>query len=152
MDLTSALSNISDGSRQKRKRVGRGTGSGTGKTAGRGHKGQNSRTGGGVRLGFEGGQTPLFRRIKKRGFNNFNRVEYQVVNVAKLNDLTENEITIDVLKAHNLVSKLNQPVKILGNGELTKKVNVEVHKVSASAVSQIEKLGGKVTLLTKEEE
>ena len=134
------------GSRRKRKRVGRGPGSGKGKTAGRGEKGQNSRSGGGVPPWFEGGQMPLQRRIPKRGFKNRNRVEYQVVNVGDLGIL-DGEATPASLRAAGLIRTLRRPVKILGTGEVTLSLNCSVHGVSAAARRKIEAAGGSVTLL-----
>jgi len=134
------------GSKRQRKRVGRGPGSGTGKTAGRGHKGQRSRRGYSRRFGFEGGQMPLIRRIPKRGFTNLNRVEYQVVNVRDL-DRVEGDVTPESLKAAGLVRSLKKPVKVLGIGEISRKVAVSAHKFSASAQSKIEAAGGTVTVI-----
>ena len=134
-----------EGARHSKKRLGRGIGSGTGKTAGRGTKGQNARSGGGVRPGFEGGQLPLFQRLPKRGFKNISRVEYAVVNVEKLNCF-ENGATVDVdaiIKA-KLIKDVKDGVKILGNGELTKKLTVKANKFSESAKKAIEAKGGSV--------
>jgi large subunit ribosomal protein L15 len=136
----------STGSRKNRKRVGRGPGSGWGKTAGRGENGQNSRSGGGVRPGFEGGQMPLARRIPKRGFKNRNRVEYQVVNVRDL-DRFDGEVGIDEMKEAGLVGSTRKPVKILGQGEITKAVSVSAHGFSKSAQAKIEAAGGSVTVV-----
>ena len=134
--------------RTARKRVGRGPGSGPGKTSGRGQKGQNARSGGGVRPGFEGGQTPLARRLPKRGFTNINRKEYAVVNVEDLNRFEDGTVvTPALLKEVGLVRKELNGVKILGNGELTKKLNVTAAKFSKSAVEAIEKAGGKAEVL-----
>ncbi|WP_304756653.1 50S ribosomal protein L15 [Faecalibaculum rodentium] len=134
--------------RTARKRVGRGPGSGLGKTSGRGQKGQNARSGGGVRPGFEGGQTPLARRLPKRGFTNINRKEYAVVNVENLNRFEDGTVvTPALLKEVGLVRKELNGVKILGNGELTKKLNVTAAKFSKSAVEAIEKAGGKAEVL-----
>lgn len=134
--------------RTARKRVGRGPGSGLGKTRGRGQKGQNARSGGGVRPGFEGGQTPLARRLPKRGFTNINRKEYAVVNVEDLNRFEDGTVvTPALLKEVGLVRKELNGVKILGNGELTKKLNVTAAKFSKSAVEAIEKAGGKAEVL-----
>ena len=133
-----------EGARQKRYRVGRGHGSGNGKTAGRGQKGQNSRSGGGVRLGFEGGQTPLARRLPKRGFTNFNRKEYAIVNVASLNKFEDGtEVTAELLIECGLVKKELDGIKILGEGELEKKLTVKANKFSKSAIATIEQAGGK---------
>lgn len=129
--------------RKQRNRVGRGPGSGNGKTAGRGQKGQNSRSGGGVRLGFEGGQTPISRRLPKRGFTNINRKEYAVVNVETLNRYEDGtEVTIALLLEDGVVKKELSGLKVLGNGELTKKLTVKAVKFSASAKEAIEKVGG----------
>ncbi len=138
-----------EGATRERKRVGRGIAAGQGKTAGKGHKGQKSRSGDRtLPWFFEGGQTPLHMRIPKRGFRPVNRVEYSVVNVGKLNELFEEnaEITPEVLAAKGLVSK-NKPVKILGDGELTKPLIVKAHKFSKSAKEKIEAAGGKVVEL-----
>jgi large subunit ribosomal protein L15 len=136
------------GSRHAKKRLGRGIGSGTGKTAGKGTKGQNSRSGGGVRPGFEGGQLPLFQRLPKRGFHNFTRVEYSIVNVENLN-VFEDGATVDVeaLVKAGLIKDLTDNVKVLGRGELTKKLTVKVNKCSESAKAQIEALGGSVEVM-----
>ncbi len=137
-----------DGARHSKKRVGRGIGSGLGKTAGRGTKGQNSRSGGGVRPGFEGGQLPLFQRLPKVGFHNRNRKEYAIVNLKQLNSF-EDGATVDVqaLVQKGYVKKVLDGVKVLGQGELTKKLTVKVHKVSASAKTAIEKAGGTVEVI-----
>ena len=137
-----------EGARKEGFRVGRGLGSGNGKTSGSGTKGQNSRTGGGVRIGFEGGQNPIYRRISKRGFNNITRKEYAIVNVEDLN-IFEDGAVVDVatLKEVGLVRKENDGVKILGNGELTKKLTVSAHKFSKSAVAKIEALQGTTSIL-----
>ncbi|MGB1043746.1 MAG: 50S ribosomal protein L15 [Flavobacteriaceae bacterium] len=126
------------------KRVGRGQGSGKGGTAKRGHKGAKSRSGYSKKIGFEGGQMPLQRRVPKFGFKNINRKEYQAVNLSKIQELADagvTEINLDTLLAHNVVKKQDL-VKILGNGELKTKVNVVAHKFSASAAAAIEKAGG----------
>lgn len=131
------------GSRKERNRVGRGIGSGNGKTSGKGHKGQNARSGGGVRIGFEGGQTPLFRRLPKRGFTNIHRKEYAIVNLEALNRFEDGtEVTPELLLETGVVSKLKAGIKVLGNGELTKKLTVKAHKFSASAKEAIEAAGG----------
>ena len=129
-----------EGSRFVSKRIGRGQGSGNGKTAGKGHKGQNARSGGGVALGFEGGQTPLYKRIPKRGFTNYTRKEYAIVNVASLN-VFEDGATVDfeTLKAAGLLKKQLDGVKVLGCGELTKKLTVKANKFSATSKESIEK-------------
>lgn len=135
-----------EGSRQVRNRVGRGTSSGNGKTAGRGQKGQKAR--GKVRLGFEGGQMPLFRRMPKRGFKNINRVEYAVVNIEKLNKFEDGtEVTPTLLVESGIVKNEKDGIKILGNGELKKKLTVKANKFSASAVSAIEAAGGKTEVM-----
>ena len=137
-----------EGSRKERNRVGRGIGSGNGKTAGKGHKGQNARSGGGVRPGFEGGQNPLFRRLPKRGFTNINRKDYAVVNVEVLNRFDEGtEITPALLIETGVVSKERSGIKILGNGKLEKKLNVKAHKFSGSAKEAIEAAGGQAEVL-----
>ena len=127
-----------------RKRVGRGPGSGTGKTSGKGHKGQNARSGGGVRPGFEGGQLPLFRRLSKRGFNNYNfRTVYATVNVGDLERFEEGTtVTKELLIEVGLVKKELDGIKVLGNGELTKKLTVKADKFSSSAKAKIENVGG----------
>ncbi|MBP1919110.1 50S ribosomal protein L15 [Youngiibacter multivorans] len=136
------------GSRKAPKRVGRGTGSGLGKQAGKGMKGQKSRSGGGVRPGFEGGQMPLYRRIPKRGFTNIFAKEYVEVNVDRLN-IFENgaEITEEVLLKRGVVSKIVDGVKILGNGTLEKSLTVKATKFSKSAMEKIEAAGGKVEVI-----
>ena len=136
-----------EGANKGRKRLGRGPGSGKGKTSGKGHKGQKARTGHhGIPAWFEGGQMPLQRRVPKRGFKNPFRIEYDVVNVAQLNQLSESDITVDVLHEHRLANR-NKLVKILGDGELTRKITVRAHKVSESARAKIEAAGGSVELL-----
>ncbi|MCI8403673.1 MAG: 50S ribosomal protein L15 [Clostridia bacterium] len=137
-----------EGSKFAPKRVGRGIGSGTGKTSGKGHKGQNARSGGGVRPGFEGGQMPLYRRLPKRGFKNIFAKQYVAVNVEELNKLEDGiEVTAEVLKENGIISKTLDGVKILGRGELTKKLTVRVAKMSASAKEKIEKAGGKAEVM-----
>ena len=132
-----------EGARKERNRVGRGMASGNGKTSGRGHKGQKARSGGGVRLGFEGGQLPLFRRLPKRGFTNINRKEYAVVNLDQLNRFEDGtEITPALLIETGVVSNEKSGIKVLGNGELSKKLTVKAHKFSASAKEAIEGKGG----------
>lgn len=136
------------GSRKERKRVGRGTSSGTGKTSGRGHKGQNSRSGGGVRPGFEGGQNPLYRRLPKRGFVNPTRKEYAVVNIEDLNSFAEGtEVTPEFLVNNGVVKNTKSGIKILGNGEVTVKLTVKANKFSQSAVEKIEAAGGKTEVI-----
>ena len=126
-------------------RKGRGAGSGNGKTAGKGHKGQNARSGGGVRPGFEGGQLPLYRKLPKRGFKNRFAVNYAIINVGDLNDRFENGAVVDMeaLKAAKLVRKELDGVKILGNGEITKNLTVKATVFSATAKEKIEAAGGK---------
>lgn len=137
-----------EGSRKVRNRVGRGTGSGNGKTAGKGHKGQNARSGGGVRLGFEGGQTPLFRRLPKRGFTNIGRKEYAIVNLDTLNRFEDGtEVTAELLLETGVISKLNNGVKVLANGTLEKKLTVKATKFSSAAVAAIEAAGGKTEVI-----
>ena len=136
----------SSGSHRMHKRKGRGPGSGNGKNAGRGEKGQKSRSGGSVHARFEGGQMPLIRRIPKRGFKSRNRVEYQVVNVRDL-DKVGGDVTPETLKEAGLVRSLRKPVKVLGVGEVSGKLSVTAHKFSASAQAKIEAAGGSVTLL-----
>ncbi len=133
------------GSAKAAYRKGRGAGSGNGKTAGKGHKGQNARSGGGVRVGFEGGQLPLYRKLPKRGFKNRFAVNYSIVNVAALNRFEDGAIVdIEALKAAKLVRKELDGVKILGNGELTKKLTVKATVFSATAKEKIEAAGGKI--------
>ena len=137
-----------EGSTKSKKRVGRGTGSGLGTTAGRGNNGQNSRAGGGVRPGFEGGQMPLFRRIPKRGFNNKFKKQWTVVNVEILNEFEDGtEITPEVLLQTGVVSKLSYGLKILGDGELNKKLTVKANKFTQSAINKIEAAGGKAEVI-----
>jgi large subunit ribosomal protein L15 len=136
------------GSRQGKKRIGRGEGSGWGITAGRGEKGAKSRSGHKKRAWFEGGQMPLQRRLPKYGFTNIHKKTFQVVNISSLEQLADQkEITIEKLYEKGLVRKKNIPVKVLGNGELKSKVNIKVNAVSKSAREKIEKLGGTVTVL-----
>ena len=137
-----------EGARHSRKRVGRGTGSGHGKTACRGHKGQNARSGGGVRPAFEGGQTPLFNRLPKRGFTNVNHKEFAIVNVEDLN-VFENEtvVTIENLQEKGLVKKVYDGVKVLGNGKLEKNLTVKANKFSKTAEAAITSAGGKIEVI-----
>lgn len=138
----------SEGSRHARKRVGRGTSSGYGKTSGRGQKGQLARQGGHTRLGFEGGQMPLFRTLPKRGFNNVNRKEYAIINLEDLNKFEDgSEVTSASLKEKGLVKKELSGIKLLGNGELKVKLTVKVNKVSASAKKAVEAAGGTVEVI-----
>ncbi len=138
-----------EGAVKSKKRVGRGIGSGLGKTSGKGHKGQNARSGGGVRPGFEGGQLPLFRRLSKRGFNNYNfRTVYAVVNVGDLERFEDGStVTIEMLKESGLVNKELDGIKILGNGKLTKKLTVKANKFSNTAKEKIESVGGKIEVI-----
>jgi large subunit ribosomal protein L15 len=136
------------GSTKNRKRVGRGAGSGLGTTAGRGMNGQNSRSGGGVRPGFEGGQMPLFRRLPKRGFKNFTRKNWTIVNVETLNRFEDGtEITPELLLESGVLTKVEYGVKILGDGELTKKLTVKANKFTQSAITKIEAAGGKAEVI-----
>lgn len=137
-----------EGARSTKKRIGRGLGSGNGKTSGKGQKGQNSRSGGGVAIGFEGGQTPFFKRMPKRGFTNFTREEYAIVNVEDLNKF-EDGVTVDfaAVKAAGLVKKELDGLKVLGNGKLEKKLTVKAAKFSASAKKAIEEAGGTAEVL-----
>lgn len=137
-----------EGSKFAPKRVGRGIGSGTGKTSGKGHKGQNARSGGGVRPGFEGGQMPLYRRLPKRGFKCRNSKDIVAINVSELNRFEDGaEVTPAALLASGAISRLGDGVKLLGNGEVTKKVNVKVNAVSESAKTKIEAAGGTVEVI-----
>jgi large subunit ribosomal protein L15 len=132
---------------ENKKRVGRGMGSGMGKTSTRGHKGQRSRSGARIMRGFEGGQMPLHRRLPKRGFVNIFREEYAVVNLSDLANVGENDITPDVLRRRGLVSGKNKRVKILGDGELTLALTVQAHKFSKSAEEKIRNAGGKTEII-----
>ena len=138
-----------EGATKERKRLGRGVGSGTGKTSGKGHKGQNARSGGGVRPGFEGGQLPLFRRLPKRGFSNAPfKVRYATINLSDLNRFEDGAlVTPEILKEIGLVKNQLDGIKVLGNGTLEKKVIVKAHKFSEVAQKQIEKLGGKAEVI-----
>lgn len=136
------------GARHVRKRVGRGTSSGMGKTSGRGTKGQNSRSGGGVRPGFEGGQTPLFKRLPKRGFTNVSRKEYDVINIEQLNCFKEGTVVnAEKLAKQGLIDKKNNMIKVLGNGKLNVKLTVVAHKFSKSAEKGIIEAGGKTEVI-----
>ena len=137
-----------EGSRHVRNRVGRGTSSGNGKTSGRGQKGQKARSGGGVRLGFEGGQTPLFRRLPKRGFTNVNRKEYAIVNLDVLNRFEDGaEVTPVTLVEAGLVKNEKAGIKVLANGELTKKLTVKAAKFSKAAEEAIVAAGGSIEVI-----
>lgn len=137
-----------EGSRKDGFRLGRGHGSGNGKTSGKGNKGQKARSGGMGKLGFEGGQTPLARRLPKRGFTNFTRKEYAIVNLDQLNRFADGtEITVELLKNTGIVKDLKCGVKVLGDGELEKKLVVKANKFTKSAVAMIEKVGGKAEVI-----
>lgn len=136
------------GSTKSKKRVGRGAGSGLGKTSGRGMNGQNARSGGGVRPGFEGGQMPLFRRIPKRGFTNIFKKNWIILNVDDLNRFEDGtEITPDFLIESGMVKELGYGIKILGDGELERKLTVKANKFTQSAIQKIEAAGGKVEVI-----
>lgn len=137
-----------EGARHSRKRLGRGNGSGLGKTSGKGNKGQNARSGGGVRPGFEGGQIPFFQRLPKRGFNNINRKEYAIVNLADLEQFENGtKVTLETYFETGLVKKAFDGIKVLGNGTLTKKLTVQAHKFSQSAEEAIKAAGGTVEVI-----
>ncbi len=135
------------GDNKKRKRVGRGSGSGHGKTSGRGHKGQNSRSGGGVRPGFEGGQMPLQRRLPKRGFTCPNSLNYVILNVRDIEGLDMDEISAENLKAVGAIKSIKDGIKVLGMGEVTRAVKLKVEAISASAKQKIEAAGGSVEVV-----
>jgi large subunit ribosomal protein L15 len=135
------------GSHRNRKRVGRGPGSGTGKTSGRGQKGQKARSGASIPAGFEGGQMPLQRRIPKGGFTPLNRVEYQVVNVRTLQEMEASEVTPEILQSRGLIGSGKVKLKILGTGDLERAVQVHAHAFSASAREKIEAAGGSATVI-----
>jgi large subunit ribosomal protein L15 len=135
------------GSKKKNKRVGRGSGSGHGKTSCRGHKGQKSRSGGGTRIGFEGGQMPLHRRLPKRGFTNIFRKQYRIVNLAALDRLSASEVTPEVLIEKGLVKDIKDGIKVLGDGEIKKPLIVKAHAFSSSAKEKIIKAGGKIEII-----
>lgn len=147
MKLNSLYPN--EGATKSRKRVGRGPGSGLGKTSGKGHKGQNARSGGGVRPGFEGGQLPLFRRLPKRGFTNaMFKTTYAVINLSDLNKFDNGaEVTPEILKNMGIVKNLKDGIKVLGNGTLEKKLTVKANKFSLKAKEAIEKSGGKIEVI-----
>ena len=137
-----------EGSTKARKRIGHGPGSGTGKTSGKGEKGQNARSGGGVRPGFEGGQLPLFRRLSKRGFNNYEfRTVYSTVNVSDLNRFEDGTVVDLALLKEGLIKKELDGVKVLGNGDLTKKLTVKANNFSKTAKEKIENIGGKTEVI-----
>ncbi len=131
----------------KRSRVGRGMASGNGKTSGRGQKGQKSRSGGGVRRGFEGGQTPLYRRLPKRGFKNFNAKNYTEVTFKMLNGVKNTDVTAESLIEEGIIDKINDGIVVLATGKLDKKINVKAKKFTAKAKEQIEALGGKAEVI-----
>lgn len=135
------------GARQDIKRLGRGTSSGKGKTAGKGTKGQNARTGGGTRPGFEGGQTPLYRRISKRGFTNFATIDYNIINLKQINLIKEYEITPELLFQLKLISNRKNDIKVLAKGKLTTAKIIKAHKFSKSAIVAIEQVGGKAQVI-----
>ena len=138
------LGNIKSAAKKEtRKRVGRGIGSGLGKTSGRGHKGQKARSGGGVRRGFEGGQTPLYRRLPKRGFKNIHAKTYTEVTLTMLNKATTNEVTAESLIKDGIISKANDGIVVLGTGKLEKKLSVKANRFTNSAAKSIEAAGGK---------
>lgn len=141
--------NQPEGAVKSCKRVGRGVATGNGKTSGRGHKGQNARSGGGVRPGFEGGQLPLFRRLPKRGFSNAPfKVEYATINLSDLEKFEDGAVvTPELLKEMGIVKKQLSGIKVLGNGELTKKLTVKASKFSKTAIEKIEKIGGKAEVI-----
>ena len=142
------LGNIKAASdKETRKRVGRGIGSGLGKTSGRGHKGQKARSGGGVRRGFEGGQTPLYRRLPKRGFKNINAKNYTEVTLTMLNKSTSTDVTAETLISDGIISKVNDGIVILGTGNLDKKLTVKANRFTTSAAKKIEAAGGKVEVI-----
>ena len=130
-----------------RTRVGRGIGSGLGKTSGKGHKGQKARSGGGVRRGFEGGQTPLYRRLPKRGFTNIHAKNYTEVTLTMLNKSTVNDVTAETLIADGIISKVNDGIVVLATGNLDKKLNVKATRFTAKAKEKIEALGGKAEVI-----
>lgn len=131
----------------KRTRVGRGIGSGLGKTSGRGQKGQKSRSGGGVRRGFEGGQTPLYRRLPKRGFTNIHAKNYTEVTLTMLNNSKSTDITAESLLAEGIIGKINDGIVVLATGKLEKKINVKANRFTSSAKEKIEALGGKAEVI-----
>ena len=132
---------------EKRTRVGRGVGSGLGKTSGRGQKGQKARSGGGVRRGFEGGQTPLYRRLPKRGFTNIHAKNYTEITLSMLSKAKTEDVTAESLVKDGIISKINDGIVILGTGKLEKKVNVKANRFTKSAKEKIEALGGKVEVI-----
>jgi len=147
MDLSNLRPAI--GSTKNRKRIGRGPGSGNGKTAGKGHKGQNARSGGGVKPGFEGGQLPLQRRLPKRGFKSLNKKVYALVNLRDLQEVFEagSVVDIEALGQNGLVNRIYDGIKVLGDGDLNKALTVKAHKFSQAAVAKIEAAGGKAEVI-----
>ena len=133
--------------KEKRKRVGRGIGSGTGKTSGKGHKGQKARSGGGVRRGFEGGQTPLYRRLPKRGFTNIHANKYTEVTLTMLNKSKATDVTAESLVEEGIIGKINDGIVVLATGKLDKKLNVKAKKFTSTAKEKIEALGGKAEVI-----
>ena len=133
--------------KQASKRVGRGMGSGLGKTSGRGHKGQKARTGGGVRRGFEGGQTPLYRRLPKRGFTNIHAKTYTEVTLTMLNKSKATDVTAETLLEENIIGKINDGIVVLATGKLDKKLNVKAKRFTNTAKEKIEALGGKAEVI-----
>ena len=133
--------------RVARRRVGRGMGSGLGKTSGRGHKGQKARSGGGVRRGFEGGQTPLYRRLPKRGFTNIHAKNYTEVTLTMLNNSKATDVTAESLLEEGIIGKINDGIVVLATGKLEKKLNVKANRFTASAKEKIESLGGKAEVV-----
>ncbi len=133
--------------KQTRRRVGRGVGSGLGKTSGKGHKGQKARSGGGTRRGFEGGQTPLYRRLPKRGFTNIHAKNYTEVTLTMLNKSTQTEVNAETLLKDGIISKVNDGIVVLGTGNLEKKLNVSAIRFTKSAKEKIEALGGKTEVI-----
>jgi large subunit ribosomal protein L15 len=150
MEMMMRINDLSPakGSKKKRKRIGRGPGSGHGKTSCRGHKGQKSRSGGGPRLGFEGGQMPLQRRLPKRGFTNIFKKHYSIINVKDLNRFKPNStLNVEVLKEAGLVKKIKDGIKLLGNGEISHPVVIRVDRVSRTAKEKIQAAGGQVEVI-----
>lgn len=141
------LSEFGKHNNKKKKRIGRGAGSGHGQTSGKGNKGQNARAGGGVRPGFEGGQMPYIRRVPKRGFNNPLKEEYAVINFTSFDNIEASDITIEVLKENGILKNKESKYKLLGNGEINRKINVVCNKISKSAKEKIEKAGGTIRII-----
>ena len=133
--------------RVKRKRLGRGIGSGLGKTSGKGHKGQKARSGGGVRRGFEGGQTPLYRRLPKRGFNNIHAKNYTEVTLTMLNKSEATEVTAESLLAEGIIGKINDGIVVIATGKLEKKLTVKAKRFTKAAAEKIEAAGGKIEVI-----